>query len=123
MSDDQANIKGFANVLPYLWIGTADAAMEKQVLKNAGITHVLNCSSEDVDNFFPEDFTYKDFPIEDVHDAEPSQYFEPAYEFISGVKDNNQKVFVHCTTGKNISPVIVLAYMMMSAKKQDKSRC
>jgi protein-tyrosine phosphatase len=69
---------------------------------------------------FPDDFKYVSFPIEDVHDAEPNAHFEAAYEALSAVKENKQIALVHCTTGKNISPTIILAYMMMSSQKQDK---
>jgi protein-tyrosine phosphatase len=69
---------------------------------------------------FPEDFKYVAFPIEDVHDAEPNEHFEAAFEALSAVKENKEFALVHCTTGKNISPTIILAYMMMSSHKQDK---
>ncbi len=47
---------------------------------NAGVKYIINCASEDVDNFFPEDFSYTEFPIEDLHDAEPSEHFDAFYE-------------------------------------------
>jgi hypothetical protein len=36
------------------------------------------------------------------------------------VKESKGNVLVHCTTGKNIAPTIILAYMMMSSKTQNK---
>lgn len=39
---------------------------------------------------------------------------------MSAVKDEKSNVLVHCTTAKNIAPTIILAYMMMSSKNQNK---
>jgi len=52
--------------------------------------------------------------------AAPNEYFEQTYEILSAVKSDEKVALIHCTTGKNISPTLVLAHMMISAKKQDK---
>jgi len=112
--------KGVHIVLPYLLMGSADVAVNKDELKYLGVKHIMNCASEDVDNMFEEDFEYTSYPIEDTHEGEPSQHFEDSFNVISKCKEERKLIFVHCTEGKNISPTIVLAYMMRSAKNQNK---
>jgi len=63
-SDGELNVKGLGQILPYLWIGTADTASDKDVLKGHKFNVIVNCASEDVDNFYPNDYTYHTFPIE-----------------------------------------------------------
>jgi hypothetical protein len=80
----------------------------------------MNCASEDVDNMFPEDFEYHAYPIEDTHEGQPSEYFEESAAVITKVKEDRSLIFIHDTEGKSVAPVIVLNYMMQSAKKQNK---
>lgn len=119
-SDNELNVKGLAQILPYLWIGTADVASDSKVLKQHKFDCIINCASEDVDNFFPTEYTYHTFPIEDLESYDITPHFAPFYDIVTAVKENKQKCLVHCTTGKSISPTLILSYMMQSAKNQDK---
>jgi hypothetical protein len=49
----EIRVKGVHLVLPYLLMGSADVATNKDELKYLGVKHIMNCASEDVDNFFP----------------------------------------------------------------------
>jgi hypothetical protein len=49
----EVRVKGVHLVLPYLLMGSADVATNKDELKYLGVKHIMNCASEDVDNFFP----------------------------------------------------------------------
>jgi len=114
-------IKGLIQVLPYLYLGGQSAAQNKDELKAQGITHIMNCVSEEIENHFPQDFRYTSYPLVDEHDANPSQYFDEAYEVLSKIKaSNTQRILVHCTTGHCVSATIVLAYMLMSSRNQEK---
>ena len=64
------------------------------------------------------DFSYTEFPIEDKHTGQPSQYFRDAFNVLSEVRDNKSVALVHCTTGKNIAPTIVLAHMIVVCRVQ-----
>lgn len=66
MSDSdegEINVKGLGQILPYLWIGTADIAADKSVLKANKFHVIINCAGEDVDNFYVDDYIYHTFPI------------------------------------------------------------
>ncbi len=119
-TDPAPRIKGLYQVLPYVYLGDANAALNRDELKRLAITVIINAASTDVDSMFPDDFQYTELPIEDKHDALPSQHFNAVYDTLSAVKESKAIALVHCTTGKNISPTLLLAHMMLSAKKQDK---
>lgn len=119
-SDSELNVKGLSQVLPYLWIGTADIAQDKSILTKLGITDILNLSSEDVDNLYESDFKYYSYPIDDLESYDISEHFDETYDIIADIKNNNKKLLVHDTSSKSISPTIVIAYMLNSAAKQDK---
>lgn len=120
MSKPEIGIRGLVQVLPYLYMGDAHAAQNKDELKKQGIEYIVNCSSGDVDNFFPDDFKYTSFDVSDVHDADAASHFEAANELIFRVKDEKSNVLVHCTTGKSVAPTFVLAYMMTASARADK---
>lgn len=52
--------------------------------------------------------------------GEPNKYFQEAFDVLANVKEEKKIAFVHCTSGKNIAPTILLAYMMMSSARQEK---
>lgn len=122
-NDPVPRVRGMYQILPYCYMGDADSACtNKDELKRLGITHIINAASEDVDNMFPEDFAYTAFPLEDRHDAEPNAHFNETFDVLNAVKESNgsKKALIFDVTGKNVSPTLLLAYMMMSAKKQEK---
>jgi hypothetical protein len=116
------NIKGIYKILPYLYLGNGDVASEKEELQRLGIKVILNCQSDDVDNFFENDgiFEYHSFHAEDAHDTNIAQFFDRAYEILSKVKEDKSIILVHDGTGKNVAPTIILSYMLKSSKNQDK---
>ena len=119
-TDPVPRMKGLYQVLPYLYMGDGDAAMNRDELKRLNISTIVNAASRDVDSMYPDAFAYTEFGIEDLHDATPSTHFNDTYDVLSAVKDQQRVALIHDTTGKNISPTLVLAYMMLSAKRQDK---
>jgi len=122
-TDPAPRLRGMHLILPYLYMSDADAACtDKAELQRLNIKKIVNCSSSEVDSLFPEDFSYLELSLEDRHDAEPSKHFNEVFDLISSVKDSDkhEKALVFDVNGKNIAPTLVLAYMMMSAKKHDK---
>jgi len=113
-------IRGLIQILPHLYLGNADSSTEKEELLDQGIKYIINCASEDVQDSFKEDFVYKDFPLNDTHEARPCDYWEEAADIILQAKEEDVSVLVHCIDGKSISGAMILAYMMLSAKRKEK---
>ncbi|CAH2321682.1 dual specificity phosphatase 13-like [Pelobates cultripes] len=96
-------------------------ARDKSVLRELGITHILNAASGKYRiNTGPE--FYKDLHIDyygveadDDANFDLSVYFHPAAQFIrTGLQSNKGKVLVHCAMGISRAASIVLAFLMIS---------
>ncbi|KAJ3691831.1 hypothetical protein LUZ61_020995 [Rhynchospora tenuis] len=99
-----------------LLIGGALAAKSIHTLQHLGITHILCLCSNEIgqsDSQFPELFQYKNFSISDDEDADISNLFEEASDYINYVENSGGKILVHCFEGKSRSATVVLAYLVL----------
>lgn len=105
-SEEEKNEVDLVQILPYLYLGDAEAAGNKEALKEEGITHIVNCSADEVESAFPDDFKYTGFPIADAIDESIEEYFDDAYNAIAAVKDAKGKVLVFDEDGDSVAPTI-----------------
>lgn len=94
-----------------LYLGNEDAAIDKDLLKSKGITHVLAVGTF-LEMRFPEEFTYENLLVDDSPHQNIAQFFKKAFKFINSSK----VVFVHCAAGVSRSATIVIAYTMFTKK-------
>ncbi|MBI1927070.1 dual specificity protein phosphatase family protein [Candidatus Poribacteria bacterium] len=91
-----------------LFLGGRNDAASLKLLKQRGITHIVNCACE-LPCYFPDDFEYLALRLDDP-DAAFVEYIEPACQFIDlGRQQGN--VLVHCTAAVSRGPSVVLAYL------------
>ncbi|MGL4555574.1 MAG: dual specificity protein phosphatase family protein [Gemmataceae bacterium] len=95
-------------VLGGLYLGGREDARDLKVLKQAGVTHVLNCAVE-LPNYHPGEFAYLRM---DMKDPDPRFYrlLGKARTFIDEGRAAGG-VLVHCFAGISRSPSTVLAYL------------
>lgn len=113
---EAANTERPSPISGSLFIGGALAARSVYTLQLLGITHILClCSNEigQADSQFPDLFEYKNFSICDNEDANISNIFQEAHDFINHVEQLGGKVLVHCFEGKSRSATLILAYLML----------
>ncbi|XP_054168413.1 dual specificity protein phosphatase 1-like [Oppia nitens] len=102
-------------ILPYLYLGSEYHASCKAMLKNIGITALLNVSHT-CPNHFQDCFIYKSIPIEDSKSEDISIWFSEAIDFIDCVRNSNGKVLIHCHAGISRSATICMAYLMATKR-------
>ena len=92
-----------------LYISGYRSAFDDKLLKELGITHIINCSG--LRNAFPEQFQYLRIDISDDKDEDIKKYFNKSAKFITNAFVNRGKVLVHCVAGKSRSVSIVVSFL------------
>jgi len=98
-------------VMKGLYIGSQDAAANKNGLKAAGITTVLNCATG-IQNSYPEELKYHNIEVLDVPESPIAHHFAAACTAIHEAIGSGGAVLVHCNAGISRSSTIVLSYMI-----------
>ena len=91
-------------------MGNIKSASDKQTLKKAGITHILQVAAG-INPFFPNEFEYKVINVLDNSSQSLLRHFPAAIAFIKdGIRHGG--VLVHCFAGVSRSATCVIAYLM-----------
>lgn len=97
-----------SEILPeFLYLGSYDNASRSELLKTQGISRVLNTVPA-CQNLYKNSFTYH--CLQD----DKTLPFDNAIQFLEQCERDRARVLVHCMSGKNRSPAIVIAYLMKS---------
>jgi len=99
-----------------LYIGNYHTVMDKAILKEYKITHIVSILDIPFNIPYPEDFKYLKINIEDVPYADLLQYFPSAFSFIDNAINENGNVFIHCGAGMSRSATVMISYLMASKK-------
>ena len=102
-----------AEVLKGLFLGGKELSQDCDRLKELGITHILNVTTESP-NHFTDEFTYLQLPIKDSPEEDLSESLRVGTEFIG--KARSEGILVHCTVGMSRSAAFVLGYLMVAEK-------
>lgn len=105
------------HVVDNIYIGDLRASDDLLLLKQKGITHVINCA-KNIPRFFGKELKYVDL---NMMDNELQCIYIPVIRslyFINNVKRNQKKekqnnVLIHCKKGTSRSATIVLAYLIV----------
>ncbi|KAM7271331.1 hypothetical protein ACFE04_030545 [Oxalis oulophora] len=97
-----------SEILPdFLYLGSYDNASRSELLKTQGISCLLN-TVPSCQNLYKNSFGY--------HCLEDSKNlaFDEAIPYLEKCEKEKARVLVHCMSGRNRSPAIVIAYLMKS---------
>jgi len=100
-------------VLEHLYLGCAKNSADLQQLRQHGITHILNVTSN-VANAFEDQpgFHYLQIPISDHWSQNLASFFPQAIRFIDEARCSGAGVLVHCLAGISRSVTVTVAYLM-----------
>jgi hypothetical protein len=96
-----------------VYMGDEDVAANEKLLRNIGITHVLNCAASIIDNHFPTLFSYKSLFLGDRPSENILCLFDQVVEFIDTAVQSGGMVLIHCRSGVSRSCAIAMCYLML----------
>lgn len=82
-----------AHVSPNVFLSSQDVAQEFKLLKENGITHIINVATA-VANFFPKNFVYLQIQALDCPDTNLKIYFHEVIDFIQNAIKSHGKVIL-----------------------------
>jgi dual specificity phosphatase 12 len=94
-----------------LFIGDIDACMNKDILTNSNITHIINCASG-IPCYFKNDFKYIQLYLHDDLDN-ILQHKNTILSFVKHCKEQNGNLLVHCVHAQSRSAAIVCLILML----------
>nr|XP_019935853.1 PREDICTED: protein phosphatase Slingshot homolog 3-like [Paralichthys olivaceus]XP_019935861.1 PREDICTED: protein phosphatase Slingshot homolog 3-like [Paralichthys olivaceus] len=100
-----------SKMLDYLYLGSEWNAANFEELQKNNVGYILNVTRE-IDNFFPESFTYMNIRVYDVEATDLLPHWTDTYNFINTARKRGQAVLVHCKMGVSRSSSTVIAYLM-----------
>jgi len=97
-------------ILPCLYIGSYDNAMDEADLKAKGITHILSLFGKS----WSVDFAKQEvIPMHDLGRTNLKVVLAKASKFMKQGQQDGSRILVHCQSGQNRSATVVIAYQMI----------
>ncbi|KAI4818864.1 hypothetical protein KUCAC02_004161 [Chaenocephalus aceratus] len=100
-----------SKIFDFLYLGSEWNAANFEELQKNNVGYILNVTRE-IDNFFPESFTYMNIRVYDVEASDLLPHWTDTFNFINMARDSGQAVLVHCKMGVSRSASTVMAYAM-----------
>mmetsp|Transcript_821 Transcript_821/g.1280 ORF Transcript_821/g.1280 Transcript_821/m.1280 type:complete len:304 (+) Transcript_821:17-928(+) len=101
-----------SQIRPYLYVGDAQQAFSRDMLKEIGATHIINCAKE-CENHFKDEFEYYKIRLTDTKEANIRKYIKPLMTYIDEMKERRKPAiyFVHCFAGISRSCSVAIAIL------------
>lgn len=104
----------------FLYLGNMWQAESHQVVRDLGITHIVNATLDLGNVFERHGVQYHEVKIKDEAAADIAAFFDATFAFIDSAKQTDQssssprtgRVLVHCTQGISRSATLVIMYLM-----------
>jgi len=106
-----ADNKDISQIDDNIFIGNISTATNIELLKEKGITHVIDILSHKFEPY-PNEFEYLHIHAYDSVDWDLTYCFPISNQFIRDAIKRGGKIYVHCMCGVSRSVSAVLAYMM-----------
>ncbi|EQC35719.1 hypothetical protein SDRG_06997 [Saprolegnia diclina VS20] len=101
----------------FLFLGNMWHAQSSSVVRNLGITHIVNASLDTGNVFEAAGVAYHEVKIKDDIYANIAAHFEPTFAFLEGAKQTqHSRVLIHCTQGISRSATLAIYYLMRAQR-------
>ncbi|KAF3665159.1 Protein-tyrosine-phosphatase MKP1 [Capsicum annuum] len=87
-------------------------AKDKDMLKQNGITHVLDCVGFVCPEYFKSDFVCQTLWLRDSLSEDITSILYDVFDYFEDVREQHGRVFVHCYQGISRSTSLVIGYLM-----------
>uniref|UniRef100_A0A2P2K6P2 Uncharacterized protein MANES_07G110400 n=1 Tax=Rhizophora mucronata TaxID=61149 RepID=A0A2P2K6P2_RHIMU len=104
--------KECSKVAEHVYLGGDAVARDRGILKQNGITHVLNCVGFVCPEYFKSDFVYRTLWLQDSPSEDITSILYDVFDYFEDVREQGGRVFVHCCQGVSRSTSLVIAYLM-----------
>ena len=105
-----------SQILPWLFLGSEQNALDINELNYHKISFILNCGIECENTSHNNKYSYLKLDIKDLADFDIKIFFKEAHDFINKAKFNSKNILIHCFAGLSRSPSIVISYLMKELK-------
>uniref|UniRef100_A0A0D9WC20 Protein-tyrosine-phosphatase n=1 Tax=Leersia perrieri TaxID=77586 RepID=A0A0D9WC20_9ORYZ len=104
--------KECSKVAEHVYLGGDAVAKNRDILRNNGITHVLNCVGFVCPEYFKSDLVYRTLWLQDSPTEDITSILYDVFDYFEDVREQGGRVFVHCCQGVSRSTSLVIAYLM-----------
>ncbi|XP_043701299.1 protein-tyrosine-phosphatase MKP1-like isoform X2 [Telopea speciosissima] len=104
--------KECSKVAEHIYLGGDAVAKNRDILKQNGITHVLNCVGFVCPEYFKSDLVYKTLWLQDSPSEDITSILYDVFDYFEDVREQGGRVLVHCCQGVSRSTSLVIAYLM-----------
>ncbi|KAF8402835.1 hypothetical protein HHK36_010926 [Tetracentron sinense] len=104
--------KECSKVAEHIYLGGDAVARNREILRQNGITHVLNCVGFVCPEYFKADLVYKTLWLQDSPSEDITSILYDVFDYFEDVREQGGRVLVHCCQGVSRSTSLVIAYLM-----------
>ncbi|GFZ21207.1 mitogen-activated protein kinase phosphatase 1 [Actinidia rufa] len=109
--------KECSRIMDHVYLGSDAVAKNREILRENGITHVLNCVGSVSPEYFKDELVYKTLWLQDSSSEDITSILYDVFDYFEEVREQGGQVFVHCRQGVSRSTSLVIAYLMWTEKK------
>ncbi|KAA8529655.1 hypothetical protein F0562_034245 [Nyssa sinensis] len=104
--------KECSRIADHIYLGSDAVAKNREILRQNGITHVLNCVGFVSPEYFKSDLVYKTLWLQDTPSEDITSILYDVFDYFEDVREQGGRVLVHCCQGVSRSTSLVIAYLM-----------
>ncbi|KAK9751140.1 hypothetical protein RND81_02G245100 [Saponaria officinalis] len=104
--------KECSRIVDHIYLGSEMVAKNREVLRQNGVTHVLNCVGFVCPEYFKGDVVYKTLWLQDSPSEDITSILYDVFDYFEDVREQGGRVLVHCCQGVSRSTSLVIAYLM-----------